>query len=46
MASVVKPCDCVHEFQDKQYGKGIRLFNEGKDGKFFRCTVCKKTKNK
>lgn len=22
---VVKPCTCNHEYQDKQYGKGLRL---------------------
>ena len=38
MNTVEKKCTCVHEYQDKVYGKGIRLFNVGtKDAK---CTVC------
>lgn len=32
------PCDCQHEFQDKRYGKGIRIYNIGKTHKS--CTVC------
>ena len=36
-------CSCVHESQDKIYGKNQRLFNEaGKDSNKFRCTVCGK----
>jgi ribosomal protein S14 len=38
-------CSCVHEFQDKRYGKGVRIANpinkaikEGRDA--HRCTVC------
>jgi hypothetical protein len=33
-----KRCSCVHPFQDKRYGKGIRVHN--KTDKAFRCTVC------
>jgi len=34
-------CNCVHEFQDAQYGKGIRLCNPmGKAEGYYRCTVC------
>jgi hypothetical protein len=35
-------CKCKHEFQDKEYGKGIRLFNRaGTDNLHkWRCTVC------
>lgn len=40
--SKVMQCSCKHDFQDQQYGKGMRLFNEigkgGNDG--YRCTVC------
>ena len=46
--SKVMNCSCKHEFQDHQYGKGMRLFNEiGKDQKSgYRCTVCgKEVKN-
>lgn len=38
------PCECEYPFQDKQYGKGIRLHNisqeKGKLGKKAYCTVC------
>jgi len=39
---VIKSCTCVHEQQDKLYGKGRRVYNKaGNVGKtFFRCTVC------
>lgn len=33
-------CNCAHEFQDKVYGKGIRVHNPCKEGKAGRCTVC------
>ena len=33
-------CTCKNEWQDKRYGKGVRLHNRmGKTDKF-RCTVC------
>ena len=43
MMKVVK-CTCKHEFQDKKYGKGMRLANQGavNFGDKFRCTVCGK----
>ena len=39
-------CDCVHDFQDKRYGKGRRAFTKGTtDGKEVkRCTVCGRDK--
>ena len=42
MACEVLKCKCTHEFQDKQYGKNMRVFNPtGKDGKSgYRCSVC------
>lgn len=36
----INKCKCSHEFQDETYGKGNRLFNECKEGKEIRCTVC------
>lgn len=36
-------CTCKHDFQDSVYGKGIRLHNVTKLGKF-RCTVCSNLK--
>jgi hypothetical protein len=45
MAAMTKRyCDCKHEFQDKEYGKGVRLHTVSEDGKKFRCTVCGKEK--
>lgn len=43
MSKVLK-CSCKSDFQDKTYGKNMRLFNEiGKDGTGgYRCTVCGK----
>ena len=31
-------CFCVHEYQDKKYGLGVRLWNKYLKG--WRCTVC------
>jgi len=40
----VRPCGCTHEFQDKEYGKGMRLHTEAKGTTAgsvrYRCTVC------
>lgn len=33
-----KPYSPAHEYQDKLYGKDMRVFNKTKDG--FRCAVC------
>jgi len=38
-------CDCKHDFQDKEYGKGKRLATPTKKDKIniiYRCTVCGK----
>ena len=43
MAYKVLKCTCKSEFQDKEYGTGMRLHNGcGKDGKSneYRCTIC------
>lgn len=37
-------CTCKHEFQDKRYGKGKRVFNKTTTG--YRCTVCKRETNR
>lgn len=42
MTTVVKKCTCTHPYQDKKYGKGLRVMNSNKKGDTFRCTVCKK----
>jgi hypothetical protein len=39
----VMRCTCVHEFQDKEYGKGMRLHTVNQKDKGKRaayCTVC------
>ena len=45
MTKVMK-CTCTHDYQDKKYGKGNRIFNElsEKNTKNWRCTVCKAEK--
>ena len=44
---MIHKCTCKHEFQDKHYGKGMRVFNilptENNQVKI-RCTVCKNEK--
>ncbi len=38
-------CYCKNKFQDKRYGKQVRVFNfagKGSDRRFYRCTVCGK----
>ena len=36
----VKQCNCDSTFQDKTYGKKMRLHNLREDGKGGTCTVC------
>lgn len=36
---MIANCTCQHEYQDRKYGKGKRVFNETNDGGG-RCTVC------
>lgn len=42
--SAIRDCKCKHEFQDKTYGKGRRVFTVGgtKDSIKYTCTVCGK----
>lgn len=42
MATVVKKCTCENKFQDKEYGKGMRLHNIREKANTNRCTVCGK----
>lgn len=41
-STIIQPCSCAHEFQDKVYGKGKRVFNvmQKTKEKKCRCTVC------
>jgi hypothetical protein len=47
---MILPCTCTHAYQDKVYGKGMRVHNEGtkcgQGGPGYRCTVCSATKKK
>jgi len=40
-APEVRPCSCIHEYQDDKYGKFNRLKNPRRDGSWA-CTVCNK----
>ena len=45
MATAITTCNCEHEYQDKKYGKGMRVHNEtNKVPTTYRCTVCGKVK--
>lgn len=44
MATVIATCSCASPYQDSKYGKGQRVFNEGK--KDNACTVCGKKGSK
>jgi len=42
----ILPCTCNNLFQDKEYGKGMRVHNKQMKDKGYlgyRCTVCGKT---
>lgn len=41
----IKACACESQYQDKMYGKNIRVHNVGKSGTL-KCTVCGNKKNK
>jgi hypothetical protein len=42
--TIAVKCNCSHEFQDKEYGPGVRVAtpvsNKVKYGAIARCTVC------
>ena len=45
---MILKCNCKHEFQDKEYGPGMRVHNyapKGYNGQpGWRCTVCENVK--
>ena len=43
-ATKVIRCNCDSEYQDKNYGIGMRLHNPNKNG--YKCTVCGKPVNR
>jgi hypothetical protein len=42
----VMPCSCESNFQDRIYGKNMRVFNQTRknNDRTYRCTVCGKEK--
>jgi len=43
MTTTIRRCKCASEYQDEQYGPGMRVFNstgKDKDSAGWRCTVC------
>ena len=42
MTIKVKQCTCKSDFQDKEYGKDMRLCNVRDNKDYSRCTVCGK----
>ena len=48
--TTILSCTCTHAFQDQNYGKGKRLHNKvkqtDKTNRLWRCTICKKEKDK
>lgn len=42
MPAIIKQCTCSSEFQDRKYGKKLRVFNLSEKGSFAKCTVCGK----
>lgn len=38
MSSEIRPCKCKNDYQDKAYGKDMRVWN--KTSKGFRCACC------
>ncbi len=42
---MIKKCNCEYKWQDKMYGKGMRVMNltdKGSGNNVYRCTVCDK----
>lgn len=37
---MIKRCNCTHPYQDKVYGKGMRVHNEKDKTPNEECTVC------
>ena len=44
MSVVMLRCTCKHEYQDRKYGKGVRVHNRGQNLDKASCTVCSKKK--
>lgn len=48
MPTIIKPCTCIHPFQDQLYGPHQRVHNgpDPNPKESFRCTVCNTTTSK
>ena len=42
--TIIKRCTCEHEYQDKKYGKKLRVHNLSQDKAKAICTVCESEK--
>ncbi len=45
--TILLACTCAHEYQDRKYGRGVRVHNRKcntKEAGDWRCTVCCKTR--
>lgn len=40
--TIIRKCNCIHEFQDRTYGLQNRVMNSLADINKYRCTVCLK----
>lgn len=45
MKTIIKKCVCSHEYQDRRYGKGMRVMNVKSKKEEATCTVCGTTYN-
>jgi len=43
--TIRQKCECKNEYQDKQYGTGIRIMNKMTKTDGYRCTSCGKEKS-
>jgi hypothetical protein len=43
---MILQCDCQNEYQDRKYGKGMRVHNQRGKTNNYRCSICLKDKAK
>lgn len=43
-STIIKMCQCKHEFQDQTYGKGMRVMNRKGKNKEIKTGKCKEAK--
>ena len=47
--TTILTCECEHKYQDRKYGKGLRVHNAGKQSQGsqrYNCSVCGKRKER